>query len=379
MLDRMKEVDVVKRIRKSRFYSRARQYFPMLEPFYVDDRNRLDEAEIVKIEWPASVKKPYFGIVQDFGEYPKWSKYRRFLENNSFEYDLFQIHRHDWIEQADRFDVIIGIPSNSLFHLQEMRNKYYVLETFLGKGCYPSVAHANLYEDKYLEAYISQATGIPFAKTYVSCEKADAIQLAESMRYPCVSKVVPSSGSCGVELVCTPKHGREIVKEAFSRNGRKTHVLYSRQKNYIYFQEYIPNDGYDIRVIIVGNLVFGYYRKVLKGDFRASGMNIKERRALPEEAMKIGRRVNEIIRSPLLAVDMVHGLDGKYHVIEFSPYYLMGYSDDLRVNGVPGVYVFDEDGSYHFEKGRFWVAELALREFLLGSYLPMVISRSAVQ
>jgi hypothetical protein len=108
-------------------------------------------------------------------------------------------------------------------------------------------------------------------------------------------------------------------------------------------------------------------------------MNIKERRELPEEAIKTAHKVNEIIRSPLLAVDMVHSLDGKYYVIEFSPYYLMGYSDDLRVNDIPGVYVFDADGSYHFEKGRYWVAELALREFLLTSCLPKMLFQPAVQ
>ena len=48
----------------------------------------------------------------------------------------------------------------------------------------------------------------------------------------------------------------------------------------------------------------------------------------------------------------------------------MGYPDDLQVDGIPGVYAFDPDGSWHFENGRYWVAELALREFLLKDYLP---------
>ena len=60
-----------------------------------------------------------------------------------------------------------------------------------------------------------------------------------------------------------------------------------RQKNLVCFQEFIPNDGYDIRVIVVGNQIFGFYRKVPQGDFRASGMNIEEMRELPVEAMKI--------------------------------------------------------------------------------------------
>jgi glutathione synthase/RimK-type ligase-like ATP-grasp enzyme len=374
MLGYIKELDNIKRIRKSMLYSRIRQYFPMPKPSYVDDRDQLDEAEIVTIDWPASVRKPYFGIVQDYGKYPIWSKYCRFLENNLFSYDLFDLHAHDWLEKSRKFDVIIGIVSNAIYDLQEMRSKYYFLETFLGKKCYPSVNNALLYEDKSLEAYISQATGIPFVKTYVSHEKIDALHLVENIKYPFVSKMVPSSGSIGVELVNSQKKGFHIVREVFSRAGRKTHLLYYRQKNNVYFQEFIPNDGYDIRVIVVGNWVSGFYRKVLSGDFRASGMNLEEMRELPKEAMKVALKVNEIIKSPLLAVDMLHGFDGKYHIIEFSPHYQMNTSAELRLNGIPGVYKFDADGTYHFEKGRYWLAELALREFLLTNYLPKYLS-----
>jgi hypothetical protein len=40
------------------------------------------------------------------------------------------------------------------------------------------------------------------------------------------------------------------------------------------------------------------------------------------------------------------------------------------VEGVPGVYVFNEEGNFHFEKGKYWVQELALREYLLNHYIP---------
>jgi glutathione synthase/RimK-type ligase-like ATP-grasp enzyme len=341
----------------------------MPEPKYVDDRDQLNHAEIVRIEWPTHVKKPVFGIVQDNDHYPKWTKFRRFLENNSFDFELFAVHRHDWIEQAQKFDVIVGIPSSVFYHLFEIRNKYEILETYMGKRCYPSPAHARLYEDKCLEAYISKATGIPFAKTYISHNKEDALHLLEHLEYPLVSKIVPSSGSQGVELVHTFHQGRRIVRQVFSRAGRKTHQISYRQKNFVYFQEFIPNSGYDIRVIVVGNWVFGFDRKVPPGDFRASGMHTWEKRELPAEAMRIALKVNQIVKSPVLAVDMLHGLDGTFRIIEFSPLYQMDSSEELQVNGVSGVYIFEAGGSYHFEKGKYWVAELALKEFLVKDYL----------
>jgi glutathione synthase/RimK-type ligase-like ATP-grasp enzyme len=348
----------------------------MAEPEYVDDRDRINDAEIVRIDWPDGVEKPRFGIVRDYEEFPRWTKYCRFLDNNSFEYDLYDLHAHDWIEKAEGFDILVGFVSSELPHLQEMRERYYLLERFLGKATLPSADHALLYEDKNLEAYLSQVCGFPFINTRVSHEEDDALRLIEQMTYPVVCKMVPGSGSEGIELVRSVKHARRIVKQAFSRIGRASHLVYSRQKGYVHFQDYVSNDGYDVRAIVVGNWIFGYYRKVLKGDFRASGMNLVEKRELPEEAMRIAMQVNQVVKSPMLVVDMVHGLDGKYHIIEFSPVCQMEFPEQLHVKGVPGVYVFDGD-MFHFEPGRYWVHELALREFLLSDYLPKVLAEKA--
>ena len=72
----------------------------------------------------------------------------------------------------------------------------------------------------------------------------------------------------------------------------------------------------------------------------------------------------------MLAVDMVHGLDGQYHIIEFSPTFQMQLFDHVLVKDVPGIYVFDEDGSFHFEPKRYLLHDLTLAEFLLNHYLP---------
>ena len=374
MIESIKNIRNIKKIRNTMLYSRVRQYFPFFKAERViDDRDRIEPAEVVTIDWPAQVIKPKFGIVQDYEDYPRWTKYCRFLEQNSFDFEIYNIHAHDWIENAGKFDIIIGIPSSEFYDLEEMRRKYYVLETFLGKACYPSTDHMCLYEDKALEAYLSKIKDIPFVNTYVSYDKADALHLVETLRYPLICKVNPTSGSIGVELVHTPMQARKIVEYAFSNNGRKTYLNYFRQKNYIYFQDFVPNDGYDIRVIVVGDWVFGYYRKVLEGDFRASGMNLVEKRDLPVETVKLGWKVNKIVKSPMLVVDMLHGLDGKYSIIEFSPVCQMETPEQLHVNGIPGVYIFDDDDSFHFEQGRYWLHELALKEFLVKDYLPKKI------
>jgi glutathione synthase/RimK-type ligase-like ATP-grasp enzyme len=372
MIERLRQNASLLRLRKTPLYARLRQYFPMAKAECLDDRSRFDDAELVSIDWPSNVTKPRFGIVRDCEEFPRWTKYCRFLDNNSFGYDICDIHAHDWIENVRQFDIVVGFVSCWPWDLEEVRKKYLFLEKFLGIATYPSPDHAYLYEDKILEVYISEVCGIPYAKTHVSHDKDDALRLIQELQYPVVSKIVPASGSVGVELITTPKHARRVVEHAFSTAGRKSHMVSSRQKNYIYFQDFVPNDGYDIRVMVIGNWAFGYYRRAPEGDFRASGMHLVEKRELPEEAMKIALDANKAIRSPMLVVDMLHGLDGKYYVIEISPVCRTESPEQLHVDGIPGVYIFEDDGSFRFEPGKYWVHELALREFLLTDYLKRV-------
>jgi len=358
-------------------YSRLRQLFPMRTPRPVDDSGRMGEAAIVRIDWPAAVPKPRVGIVKDSEKVPRWTKYRRFLENNGFPHGTYDLHAHDWIERAAGFDAIVNIVSNELDRLEETRVKYHFLESRLGKRCYPSADQVLLYENKSLEAFISAAGDLPFAKTYVSHGRADALALVEQARYPLVSKVNYSAGSMGVELVPDAAKARRIVRQSFSRTGRRLYVPWRRQKGYVYFQEFVPNDGFDIRVILAGDRAFGYYRRVPRGDFRASGMNTVERRALPEEAIRVALEVRKRVRSPQLVVDMVHGPDGRYTIIEFSIICLMDRTDELQVDGVPGAYVIGENGEIRFEPGRCWIHEWALREFLLADYLPRIAGAAA--
>lgn len=337
-----------------------------------DSKDFLDNAEIIHIDWPPEIKKPLFAVIKDYCKYPRWTKNIRFLENNGFNYEIFDLHAHDWVDKAKKFDIFVGIVSNQLYHLNEMRSKYHLLETYLAKTCFPSFQHIFLYENKTLEAYISEACGLPYAKTYVSNNKDDALRVINSVDFPLVNKPDHGSGSMGIELVKDKAQAKDIVNKVFSFSGKATHSLYHRQKNHIYFQEFIPNDGHDIRVILIGNWAFGYFRKVLAGDFRASGMNQVIMRDLPIEAIQLAYKVNKIIKSPMLVVDMVHGLDGKYTIIEFSPICQIEKPTQLRINDITGVYIIDDDGSIRFMEGKFWLHELALREFLLNTYLPVV-------
>lgn len=353
------------RISHSTFYYVCRnRFFPFKTRPVTDDRDRVaDGVPPVMFDWPAAVPKPRVGIIQDHGSSPRWTKYRRFLETNAFPFGIYDLHSSAWFSKAQEYDVVVGIDSCEASHLDEIRRKHYVLEMKMQKRCYPGYHDVVLYEDKILEAYMSEVYGLPFVKTYIFNSKEEALGAVDTLAYPLVSKVVPCSSSVGVELVTTPSRCQTIIRRAFSPRGRRTHIPYAAQKDYVYFQEYVPNDGYDIRIIVVGNKVFGYYRKVPEGDFRASGMGVVEKRELPAEAIQIARQAYDVVQGPMLVVDLLRSTAGKYFIIEMSPICRVDTPEQLHVAGKPGWYQCNED-SYVFEEGRVWVHELSLKEFL---------------
>ena len=55
------------------------------------------------------------------------------------------------------------------------------------------------------------------------------------------------------------KIGRKHIDKVFT-TGRETYWPYLKQKNYVYFQKFIHDSLYDLRVIIIGNKYFGYFK-----------------------------------------------------------------------------------------------------------------------
>ncbi|WP_093883126.1 hypothetical protein [Syntrophus gentianae] len=45
----------------------------------------------------------------------------------------------------------------------------------------------------------------------------------------------------------------------------------TRDKGYVYFQDFIPENTHDIRVIVIGKRAFAIKRMIRENDFRASG------------------------------------------------------------------------------------------------------------
>src|SRR5690606_25754870 len=82
--------------------------------------------------------------------------------------------------------------------------------------------------------------------------------------------------------------GRLIIPTEFSR-------MYSREKGYVYFQDFIEKNTFDIRVIIVGDRAFAIKRLIRQNDFRASGSGniIYDINEIDFECIRISFKINE--------------------------------------------------------------------------------------
>jgi hypothetical protein len=55
--------------------------------------------------------------------------------------------------------------------------------------------------------------------------------------------------------------------------------------------------------------------------------------------------------------------DDLFYIIEASTFIQVRTSEQLKVDGVPGRYQF-ENGTFNFSPGRFWVQELVLQDLM---------------
>ncbi len=343
-----------------RVYSHFPQWLRVPDEIGEDDSQQL-KADPVRIEWPAGVKKPFVGLVRDTFVPPSWTKYQHFCRTNGFSFGFLRLHDHDWLEQARPFDMVIGHPSSSPSRLEEIWRKTYILERWLGIHCYPSTADLAIYEDKHVQHDSLRLLGLPVIPTWISYDRADALRLAAKLQYPVVSKLITAAGSRGVELLKNQAAAEKVIAQAFSARGRYWYWPYLRQKDYVLFQRFIPTDGYDVRVICLGDMMFGYYRKSRPGDFRASGSGLVEKRSLPESILQVAHATARALEAPYLSVDFLVSTSGEQFITEVSHFNTIETDEQLHVEGVPGVYTVDENGTIRFRPGKFWVQELALK------------------
>ena len=333
-----------------------------------DDVELYNPSDVI-MDWPQDKKKPFVGLTRDINENPHWTKYRRFLNKNNFPFEIYEYHRSDWLERAREYDLLIWSPNSGPAELDEIKRKIYILEKKLGKKCFPDHETLLLCDDKVTSTYMLKLNGLPVADTFISNDYREIESMKDNLSYPLVSKRFHGASSREVSLLRDSKRLSGFSKRVFSFYGKKTSNAYFRQKNYVYFQKFIDGDRLDTRVNIAGNIITGYFRKSKGKDFRASGSGIVIKEDLPVEALEVAIETYRSIGKAMLGVDMMRDANGRYWIIEISPFIGVKTPIQMKVNDIPGSYFLLNDGILEFRRESYWPQELALKVFLEQNYL----------
>jgi hypothetical protein len=99
----------------------------------------------------------------------------------------------------------------------------------------------------------------------------------------------------------------------------------SCENGYIYFQDFIPDNGFDTRLVIIGDRCFGFIRYNRKNDFRASGSGdiAYGKEFINEEMIKIAFNVATKLNSQSIAFDFLFE-NGVPKIVEISYCFVMG-------------------------------------------------------
>ena len=259
-----------------------------------------------------------------------------------------------------------GNPKDVLFAKQLL---YSVEEA--GKRVFPDWKTCWHFDDKVGQKYLLEAIGAPLVPSYVFYSKKEALAWISRTSFPKVFKLRGGASGAHVKLAKTAHEARHFVKKAFGKgfpqfdrtgylkerfnkwkNGDDTFVgvmkgvgrlfyptEYSRkhapEKGYVYFQDFIPNNDFDIRVVVVGNKLLTEKRFVRKGDFRASGSGKFDYSHIPDEVIEIAFETSEKLQLQSVAFDFIFD-KGKPLIVEMS--YTFG-TKGLR--HCPGYYTRD--------------------------------------
>lgn len=283
----------------------------------------------------------------------RWIEY---CEKNNISYKLVNAYSNDIVEQLSDCDAFMWHHSNYDYRDALFANKLLFSLQQSGKKVFPNFNTTWHFDDKVGEMYLLQSISAPIVPSYIFYTKKEALKWIEEISLPKVFKLRGGSGSSNVKLVKTKKQAKHLIKQAFEKgfsqydrfahlkdrykaykNGRDSFLgvcksfarlfipteyskMHSKEKGYVYFQDFIPNNTFDIRICVVDDKAFALKRMCRENDFRASGGGriIYDKNQIDERCVKIAFDVNDKLKTQSIAFDFVFDENNNPLIVEIS-------------------------------------------------------------
>lgn len=324
------------------------------------------------------------------GFHVRWIAY---CKKNNIAYKLVDCYDTNIIEHLKECRVLMwhhnqASPKDILFAKQLL----FSLEQS-GINVFPNFNTAWHFDDKVGQKYLLEAIKAPLVPSYVFYSKKTALAWVQKTSFPKVFKLRGGAGSANVKLARSKKAAVSLVNKAFKKGFKQYEPLsnlkerwrkyregktdlwdvikggirifiepqYSKikgnERGYVYFQEFIPNNDCDIRIITIAGKAFALKRMVREGDFRASGSGDFKvaKEEFDERCVKIALESNEILKAQCLAYDFIFDENNNPLIVEIS----FGFIKEVY-DPCPGYW----DENLNWYEGKFipqdWMVETAL-------------------
>ncbi len=267
-----------------------------------------------------------------------------------------------------------------------------LIESEMAVPCFPNRHSWWHYDDKIKQYYLLNLHAFPVIESYIFWEKDKALEWLQSAPMPVVFKLKGGAGSSNVILVHDRGSARRLIKRQFGggiKSGgvfhtnslklkganplrllarslrdswKKSRGLYDplfwqRDKNYVYFQRFLPGNSFDTRVSVIGERAFGFRRFNRENDFRASGSGRIDYDSgqVDPRCLKLAFAISKSLKFQSMAYDFLMNEKGEVEIGEISYTFM-----DTAIYNCPGYW--DEELNWH--QGHFWPQYFQLMDCL---------------
>jgi glutathione synthase/RimK-type ligase-like ATP-grasp enzyme len=311
-----------------------------------------------------------------------WSKpWVEYCKESKLDHEIVNPYKNGVIKKLMEFDVILWHYSNYSFKDMLMaKNILFTLEEH-GKKVFPSFKDAWHFDDKLAETYLLESINAPIPKSYYYYDNKSLEVDINSLSFPIIVKLRNGSGSHNVKMLKSKQELYSYSKKMFtsgissapslmykassnikSSKSLKTFInrakripeflrslsnakKFNIERGYVYLQEFIPNDGYDLKIVVVGNKLSFIGRNIREGEFRASGGGdlFYDRNRITKDVIDSAFKTSDTLGFQCMGYDyVVNSETQKGIIIEIS--YGFSHQALLSAEGY-----FDRNGEWHDE------------------------------
>lgn len=306
-----------------------------------------------------------------------WIEY---CENNNIEYTAIDLLEVDTIDILRNYDVLLWhFGQYNYSEMLEARSILYCAEQ-MGVKTFPGFKDSWHFDDKIAEMYALQTADAPIPDSKVFYNMRSFQEwLDTNPKIPLVAKLRTGSGSHNVKLLKSKYDLIKYAKRMFGKgynpspsliykttsNIKSTHdkssfmaklkrvpefirtlkgaKKFPHEKGYVYLQEFIPNDGFDMKVVVVGDKCTGLHRPIRSHDFRASGGGevLYDKSLFSEDIIRSAFSVADALNLQCVGFDyVIDTRTNKGVIVEMS--YGFSHTAVMGMNGY-----FDRECNWH--------------------------------